>query len=76
LAHSLVKILGKIRILGPETPVINKIRNYFINEIYIKLERDKVNSKAIKEQIQKEIRNLLSISKFKNTIVASDVDPV
>ena len=76
LAGQLIKTLGKNRILGPETPVINKIRNYFINEIYIKLERDKVNSKAVKDQVLKEIKTLLSMQKFKNALVAPDVDPI
>lgn len=76
LADQLHKTLGQIKILGPETPVINKIRNYFINEIYIKLERDKVNSKVVKELILKEVKGILSMQKFKNVLIAPDVDPI
>lgn len=71
-----LEVLGKERVLGPESPVINKIRNYFILNIYIKLEREKINLQKIKSILSDIINNTLNNRDFRNSQVISDVDPV
>jgi primosomal protein N' (replication factor Y) len=75
LADNLIGILGKERILGPEAPLIDKIRNNYLMEINIKLERNKINLSQVKEKIRNEVRTLLENKEFKNTQVVPDADP-
>jgi primosomal protein N' (replication factor Y) (superfamily II helicase) len=75
LAKSLEIQLGKARVLGPEKPVIDRIRDRFLFEILIKLEKG-VNLKNVKEFVREQITNI-SISKtYKNIQVIVDVDYV
>jgi primosomal protein N' (replication factor Y) len=80
-ADAFVKILlpelGSKRVLGPETPVIDKIRNNYLVDIFIKLEKDKIKLSTVKELLQKQSFELLQSDKnFRNTFVVFDVDPV
>ncbi len=73
LAKSLEVQLGNSRIFGPEKPVIDRIRDRFLFEILIKLEKG-VNLRSIKEFVRSEMTNI-SISKdYKNIQVIVDVD--
>lgn len=75
LAKSLEIQLGKARVLGPEKPVIDRIRDRFLFEILIKLEKG-VNLKSVKEFLREQMTNI-SISKaYKNIQVVVDVDYV
>jgi primosomal protein N' (replication factor Y) len=76
LAVLLKQQLGEHRILGPQEPVINKIRNMFLMDIFIKLERDKINLKMVKSITKEQISLLLTGKKFKKSQVVIDVDPV
>lgn len=73
-AH-LAGVIGKQRLLGPEIPLINKIRNLYLVSIYIKLEREGINLSKAKELIQKELVRTMARD-FKSTIISIDVDPV
>ncbi len=74
LSNQLIANLGKERILGPEAPLIDKIRDYYIQEIIIKLERDKVNIAKAKDLINKCIKELLLLKSFKSVYINIDVD--
>lgn len=77
LAAQLAKELGRNRVLGPEAPVIDRVRNYFIMEIMIKLERDKVNIPKVKQFLYTTIQLVLTKDKrYRNTSIIPDVDPV
>lgn len=76
LKNLLSEDLGKKRVLGPHEPIINKIRNQFLNEIFIKLERDKINLNKTKEIIKKHFLEISTNKRFKNTLIVPDVDPV
>jgi len=68
--------LGSKRVLGPETPVIDKIRNNYLVDIFIKLEKDKIKLPAVKELLQKHASQLLQSDKsYRSTQVVFDVDP-
>jgi primosomal protein N' (replication factor Y) len=68
--------LGDQRILGPIEPTINKIRNYYIFEIWIKLEKNVSNLTAIKQFLNGTNDSLLALPEFKSVLVHFDVDPV
>ncbi len=73
LATMLRQILGN-RILGPEYPMVSRIRNYYLKNILIKLE--KPDLKTHKTQILKTIDTFRGQAAFKSIRVAVDVDPV
>lgn len=73
VADSLRKSFGK-RILGPEYPIVSKIRNEYLKKILIKLEKDVSLQKAKSILIQK-IYNIKSHSDYKALIISIDVDP-
>ena len=72
----LQKSLTEKRVLGPIEPVINKIRNYYLFEIIIKIERKTANLKSIKEFIQGSRHTLLALPSFKSILIHFDVDPI
>ena len=53
LADKLSDKLSKQRVLGPEKPLVERIRNQFLFEIMIKLEKT-LNLKAAKELLPKK----------------------
>lgn len=74
LKYSFVKLLGDKRILGPEPPIISRIRNQFIQEIFIKLERNSKGLATIKQKIQQVSVELTQKKEFKKARVIIDVD--
>ncbi len=75
LATGLREKLGS-RVLGPEPPLVNRIRNQFLKDILIKLEKENINLRLIKEQIREEIQKILTTKQFKQVYVVIDVDPM
>ncbi len=63
------------RVLGPEYPVISKVRNYYQKNVLLKIEQESSINKAkdILNLIIHEIRNNV---KFKSVRLIIDVDPV
>ena len=79
-AHRLAKILinkfGQHRIIGPQEPVISKIRNQFLMNIQIKLERKGIDLKKAKDMLQEIVDHVKTLSDYKGTTIIIDVDPV
>ncbi|MDJ1466443.1 replication restart helicase PriA [Xanthocytophaga flava] len=75
LANGLREKMGS-RVLGPEPPLVNRIRNQFLKDILIKLEKDNINLRLIKEQIREEIQKILTTKQFKQASIVIDVDPM
>jgi primosomal protein N' (replication factor Y) len=68
--------LGSKRVLGPETPIIDRIRNNYLVDIFIKLEKDKINLTMVKELLQRQSSTILQLDKsYRNVHVVFDVDP-
>lgn len=63
-------------LMGPEYPVIPRVKNMFIKQMMLKVGRN-VNLSQVKEQIRQAIRGIAenSSGKFKSVIVTVDVDP-
>jgi primosomal protein N' (replication factor Y) len=76
LALALESQLGKYRVMGPEKALVERIRNKFLFEVLLKLEKDKLNIKATKAFLREEIVNLLTDKKFKTIQVIVNVDAV
>ncbi|RYE51950.1 MAG: hypothetical protein EOP48_17495, partial [Sphingobacteriales bacterium] len=59
---------------GPEEPLVERIRNQFLYDILIKIERDKVNIKAVKAFIQDRINDILTDKGLRQVSIVTDVD--
>ena len=68
--------LTENRVMGPIEPLINKIRNYYLYEILIKIERQTLNSRSVKEFISVSRDTLLALPDYKSVLVHFDVDPI
>jgi primosomal protein N' (replication factor Y) (superfamily II helicase) len=73
LSNKLSNKLSKQRVLGPEKPLVERIRNQFLFEVMIKLEKT-LNLKAAKEFIAEEVLNIRLSKDFKGVSVVVDVD--
>ena len=75
LNRSLIESFGKERILGPQEAMVAKVRNQYIWEILVKLERSKVNLKKAKEILAKKASDMKEQKEFRNIHLIFDVDP-
>ncbi|MFK7899931.1 MAG: primosomal protein N' [Cyclobacteriaceae bacterium] len=78
-AQLLVKELGKHydkkQILGPIEPVIGKIRNYYIFEVSIKIDRKIKKLQRKKQHITRSIQEVKKVKNLGATYISIDVDP-
>ncbi len=73
-AEELRKIFGE-RILGPEFPMVARVRTFYIKEILIKLEKT-VNIPKLKIQLSELTDAFLQAKPHKQTRIVFDVDPM
>lgn len=73
LANSLRSKLGK-RVLGPEQPLVSRVRNYYIKQIILKIERTAAMQK-VKTVLLDTIRDFNTQKDFRSVITQIDVDP-
>ncbi|GAA4820149.1 replication restart helicase PriA [Algivirga pacifica] len=76
LHQSLVYKLGKQRVIGPQAPLINKIRNQYLTDIIIKFERNHSSPKKVKAVLRQSLEELKKNQLFRKTRIYIDVDPV
>ncbi|MBD1384452.1 primosomal protein N' [Mucilaginibacter rigui] len=74
LANELRKHFGD-RVIGPEAPLINRIRNYYIKSIMLKFERDTISIVKAKAIIRDVITQFQTTKLSKGSIIQPDVDP-
>jgi primosomal protein N' (replication factor Y) len=74
LANELRKHFGE-RVIGPEAPLINRIRNYYIKSIMLKFERENTSMAKAKALIRETITQFQTTKLSKGSIVQPDVDP-
>jgi len=74
LANILKEDLKESRVLGPQEPVINKIRDKYLMDLFLKIE-GKYNMQAVKEIIYKGQLQLLKEKRFTSIEVIFNVDP-
>ncbi|HXH98677.1 MAG TPA: primosomal protein N' [Sphingobacteriaceae bacterium] len=78
IVQDLAKILKKQfgdRILGPETPLVGRIRTYYIKTILIKAEKEGVSINKIKNALSGILRSFESDPINKGVYIQIDVDP-
>lgn len=73
LANALRAQLGG-RILGPEQPLVARIRNYYLKQISIKIEKT-IAVQKVKTILKETIKEFNTQKEFKSVIVQIDVDP-
>jgi primosomal protein N' (replication factor Y) (superfamily II helicase) len=76
LATSLRNGLPTSSILGPEAPAIDKIRNYYIQHILIKLNPQSLSVPKSKVVIARLSKDISVAKEFKNIYFVIDVDPL
>ncbi len=76
LGEKLTAHLGQSRVLGPQPPLVERVRNQFLFDILIKLEREKINFKAAKSFIQEKVIDVLTDKTLKSIQIVIDVDCV
>lgn len=74
LATELRKQFGD-RVVGPEYPLVGRIRNYFIKSVMLKFEKDSVSLNKVKNTIKEVIQQFNTTKLSKGCIVQPDVDP-
>ena len=74
LANELRKQFGD-RVIGPEAPLISRIRNYYIKSIMLKIEKDGVSINKVKTTLRDIITQFQTTKLSKGSVVQPDVDP-
>lgn len=74
LAHLLREKLGD-RVLGPQAPYISRLKNLYIRNILVKIEREKVSVQWVKSTIQNTIDAFMENKDNRKVLVQVDVDP-
>lgn len=75
LKNLLVDIAAKKIILGPEKSLIGKIKNLYLFEIWIKLDRSGSVQQVFKQQLMDRIAELQADKRFRAVRFLVDVDP-
>jgi len=75
LANLLVAKFGQERILGPQEPGINRIRNQYLMRIMIKVERKNIDLQKFKAVIQQQSETIRLDKVMKSSRIIFDVDP-
>ncbi len=75
LATFLTTQFGKDRVLGPEWPPIERINNFYLKEILLKFEREKVDIAKAKQVLKSAALEWGSRKEFRSTQLILDVDP-
>ena len=75
LTMEIKKNLPPGMVLGPEEPLISKIRNEYLQHIIIKVERDKINLSFLKEFLNNTAITIRSKKEFRGGKIVFNVDP-
>ncbi len=70
-----LKDVLKERVLGPEDPLISRIRSYFIKTVYVKVERNGISLSKVKDFLKQTQLKFISDRANKNVFIQFDVDP-
>ncbi|NIK73181.1 primosomal protein N' (replication factor Y) [Thermonema lapsum] len=75
LVEQLQKQLGKARILGPDIPLVDRVKNYYLRNILVKIERQGIHLGSVKKYIAHCIQQLTLQKDYRRLLVVVDVDP-
>lgn len=71
----LLQSFGKGRVLGPEAPIIERIRDVYYQELLIKIERQGIDLNKAKQAIKDTAAHILQKQHYKKARIEFDVDP-
>lgn len=63
------------RVLGPEAPFVNRIRNYYLQDILLKVEKEGLSAQKVKVALQQILQSFEQEVLSKGCIIQVDVDP-
>ncbi|MFM6953848.1 MAG: primosomal protein N' [Sphingobacteriaceae bacterium] len=63
------------RVLGPEAPFVNRIRNYYLQDILLKVEKEGLSAQKVKMALHKILQSFEQEALSKGCIIQVDVDP-
>ena len=72
---SMLRPIFKQDLLGPEYPMVSRVKNLYIKQMLIKFNREH-NSQQVKELIINKIHQFQLMPDYKSVIVQIDVDPI
>lgn len=75
IAVKMAAFLGKSRVLGPEPPIISRLRNQYLWTIMLKLEREGINLSAVKAMITSTINEVKTDKRYREADCICDADP-
>lgn len=72
---SMLRPIFKQDLLGPEYPMVSRVKNLYIKQMLVKFNREH-NSQQVKELIINKIHQFQLMPEYKSVIVQIDVDPI
>jgi primosomal protein N' (replication factor Y) len=72
---SLLRPIFKHDLLGPEYPMVSRIKNQYIKQMMVKFNREH-NAQQVKELIMKQVHLFQQFPDYKSVIIQIDVDPM
>ncbi|MBQ3710497.1 MAG: primosomal protein N' [Bacteroidales bacterium] len=72
---SMLRPIFKQDLLGPEYPMVSRVKNLYIKQMLVKFNRE-YSAKQVKELIMKQIHQFQLLPDYKSVIVQIDVDPI
>lgn len=72
---SMLRPIFKQDLLGPEYPIVSRVKNLYIKQMLVKFNREH-NSQQVKELIINKIHEFQLLPDYKSVIVQIDVDPI
>ena len=72
---SMLRPIFKQDLLGPEYPIVSRIKNLYIKQMMVKFNREH-NAQQVKELIMKQVHLFQQHPDYKSVIVQIDVDPM
>ena len=71
----MLRPIFKQDLLGPEYPMVSRIKNQYIKQMMVKFNREH-NAQQVKELIMKQVQLFQQLPDYKSVIVQIDVDPM
>ncbi|NBP05432.1 MAG: primosomal protein N' [Bacteroidetes bacterium] len=65
----------KDRLMGPQAPLIGRVRNYYLQQIMVKMDKKKDDPAKVKELLWNASLKLITMPDFKGVWIDFDVDP-
>jgi primosomal protein N' (replication factor Y) len=72
---SMLRPIFKQDLLGPEYPMVSRVKNLYIKQMLVKFNRE-YSSKHVKELIMSKIHEFQLLPDYKSVIIQIDVDPI